>query len=122
MRAVRATMRTIHATPEEVNRAIDVALGLRANVRPRRADASAAADWAALCARLETQTGVPAREWIWNRSGAYAILAYNDLHEFARAYSGRSETRMMDELDDAMCALRSVTAAIEKRVKEAVHG
>ena len=29
MRAVRATMRTIHATPEEVNRAIDVALGLR---------------------------------------------------------------------------------------------
>ena len=118
MRAVRATMRTIHATPEEVNRAIDVALGLRANVRPCRADASAAADWAALCARLETQTGVPAREWIWNRSGAYAILAYNDLHEFARAYSGgKSAGRMADELDDAMTALRLACAAVERRVK-----
>ncbi|MBR6734085.1 MAG: hypothetical protein IKL96_06770 [Kiritimatiellae bacterium] len=126
MRAVRATMRTIHATPEEVNRALDAALGIRADARPRRADepSEAAADWAALCARLESQTGIPAAEWTWKRSGAYAILAYNDLHEFARAYSGgrRSQDRLVDELDDAMNALRAATAAIEKRVKEARHG
>ena len=115
MRAVRATMRTIHATPEEVNRAIDV----RANARPRRAEASAAAaDWASLCARLESQTGIPASEWIWKRSGAYAILAYNDLHDFARAYAGgKSAAHLTDELDEAMNALRAATAAIEKRVK-----
>ena len=118
MRAVRATMRTIHATPEEVNRAIDVVLGFRANARPRRAEASAAAaDWASLCARLESQTGIPASEWMWERSGAYAILAYNDLHEFARAYSGGSAEHMVDELDDAMTALRLAAAAVEKRVK-----
>lgn len=119
MRAVRATMRTIHATPDEVNRAIDAVLGIRADARPRRADgAAAAADWAALCARLESQTGIPAAEWMWKRSGAYAILAYNDLHEFARAYAGgRSQDRLADELDDAMNALRVATAAIEKRVK-----
>ena len=123
MRAVRATMRTIHATPEEVNRAIDAALGIRADTRPRRADEpSAAADWAALCARLESQTGIPASEWMWKRSGAYAILSYNDLHEFARAYSGGAAEHMVDELDDAMNALRAATAAIEKRVKEAHHG
>lgn len=124
MRAVRATMRTIHATPEEVNRAIDVVLGLRATARPRRADASAAAaDWAALCVRLESQTGIPASEWMWKRSGAYAILAYNDLHEFASAHAGgRSRDRLVDELDDAMCALRSTAAAVERRVKEARHG
>lgn len=124
MRAVRATMRTIHATPEEVNRAIDVVLGVRANARPRRAEASAAAaDWASLCARLESQTGIPASEWIWKRSGAYAILAYNDLHDFARAYAGgKSAAHLTDELDDAMNALRAATAAIEKRVKAPVGG
>ena len=121
MRAVRATMRTIHATPEEVNRAIDVVLGVRANARPRRAEASAAAaDWASLCARLESQTGIPAQEWLWKRSGAYAILVYNDLHEFARAYSARAGggDHLQDELDDAMTALRLAAAAIEKRVKD----
>lgn len=120
MRAVKATMRTVHATPEEVNLAIDAVLGLRANAKPRRAgENAAAADWAALCARLETQTGIPADEWMWCRSGAYAILAYNDLHEFASAYSrGRAE-HMVDELDDAMTALRLAAAAVEKRVKAA---
>ena len=117
MEAVRATMRTIHATPEEVDGALDAALGVRRNARPRIADSGAAMDWSALCARLETQTGIPASEWMWNRSGAYAILAYNDLHEFAGAYSGKkSSRRLHDELDDAMCALRAATAAIEKRV------
>ncbi len=117
MRAVRATMRTIHATPEEVNRAVDVILGVRADVRPSRAgDSASAADWAALCARLESQTGISASEWMWKRSGAYAILAYNDLHEFARAYAGGRAGHMADELDDAMCALRAASAAIEKRV------
>ena len=89
MRAVKATMRTIHATPEEVNRALDAALGLaRRPTTPKSTTAAAAADWAAICARLETQTGIPAAEWIWKRSGAYAIMAYNDLHEFANAHGG----------------------------------
>lgn len=124
MRAVKATMRTIHATPEEVNRALDAALGLaRRPTTPKSTTAAAAADWAAICARLETQTGIPAAEWIWKRSGAYAIMAYNDLHEFANAHGGgRSDGHMLDELDEAMTALRLATSRIERRVKGAAHG
>ena len=123
MRAVKATMRTIHATPEEVTLAIDKVLGTRARARDRAAASAAAADWAAICARLEAQSGIPAEEWMWKRSGAYAILAYNDLHEFARAYSGGpGGGRMLDELDDAMTALRLVSARIERRVKEVKNG
>ena len=123
MRAVKATMRTIHSTPEEVNLSIDKVLGTRVRARYRAATSAAAADWAAICARLEAQSGIPAEEWMWKRSGAYAILAYNDLHEFARAYSGGSGGgRMLDELDDAMTALRLVSSRIEKRVKEVKHG
>ena len=120
MRAVRATMRTIHATPAEVDRAMDAALGLRADEEPRRAAQSAAADWASLCVRLETQTGIPAVEWMWSRSGSYAIMAYNDLHAFARAYgSGGRGERMLDELDDAMTALKRIEARISRRVRVA---
>ena len=120
MRAVKATMRTIHATPEEVDRAMDELFGIRPVARSGRADAStSAASWAAICARLETQTGIPAHDWMWNRSGAYAILAYHDLHAFARAYSNGRDggDRMIDELDDAMTGIRLVAARIEKRVK-----
>ena len=124
MRAVKATMRTIHATPEEVNLAIDAVLGLaRRPATPKSTASDAAADWAALCVRLEAQSGIPAEEWMWKRSGSYAILAYNDLHEFARAYSGGSGgERMLDELDDAMTALRLVSSRIEKRVKGTTTG
>ena len=122
MSAVRATMRNIHATPEEVNLALDEVLGLKPRAARRRSEDGAAADWAALCARLETQTGIPADEWMWKRSGAYAILAYNDLHEFARAYSGGRGGHMTDELDEAMTALRSLTAQIVKKAKETCHG
>ena len=122
MRAVKETLRHIHATPEEVNRAMDEALGVKPRLR-RTGNSAAPADWAALCARLESQTGIPAKEWMWGRSGAYAILAYNDLHEFASAYArGRSTNHMTDELDDAMCALRLTAAAIEKRVREGGNG
>jgi hypothetical protein len=123
MRAVKDTMCRIHATPEEVNQAVDVVLGTRARAAGQGSASAAAADWAAICARLEAQSGIPAEEWMWKRSGAYAILAYNDLHEFARAYSGGSGGGLMlDELDDAMTALRLVSSRIEKRVKEVKHG
>ena len=118
MHAVKATMRTIRATPEEVNRAMDAVLGLLADARPGSAETrAAAADWAALCARLETQTGIPATEWMWRRSGAYAIRAYNDLHAFAMAYTKGGGGRMLDELDGALTNLAKAKAAITKRVK-----
>ena len=123
MRAVKATVRAIHATDAEIDRAMDAALGLRADTRTGRAETSAAAtDWAALCARLETQTGIKAEEWLWRRSGAYAILSYNDLHAFARAHSGRGGDRMLDELDAAMTHLAKLKASIVRRTEEAGHG
>ena len=124
MPAVRKTMSSIHATPEEVNAAMDAVLGLAVRPASGKEAQAAAADWSALCSRLETQTGIPATEWIWNRSGSYAILAYNDLHSFARAYGagGGDGERMVDELDAAMSDLRICLVAIEKRVKESRNG
>lgn len=120
--AVKACCRGICATPDEVDRAVDEALGERPR-RPARADdgdaGRAAADWRALCARLETQTGIPAREWIWKRSSGYALRCYQDLHAFAAAYAGNGTAAcraMRDELDAANEALQLVKVGIMKRV------
>ena len=79
-------------------------------------------DWRSLCARLETQTGIPAREWIWSRSSAYALHCYNDLDAFARACGGKSGTAMRDELDAATEALQLVKVRIMKRVERTRGG
>lgn len=124
LRACRRTARRISATPAEVNAALDVVLGLAPDLRQKDVS-DAAADWCALCARLETQTGIPAREWIWNRSAAYAVKCYNDLHQFAAAYAGAGNTHLRDELDAACEALQVLKVRIMNRVKaerEAAHG
>lgn len=120
--AVKACCRGICATPEEVDRALDEALGERPR-RPARADdddaGRAAADWRALCVRLETQTGIPAREWIWERSASYALASYRDLHAFAAAYAGKGTAAcraMRDELDAAAEELQALKVGIMRRV------
>lgn len=118
-KAVKKTCRRICATPAEVADAMDAVLGLS----PRRpagiADVEdAATDWRAVCARLETQTGIPAGDWIWKHSAAHVLACYNDLHAFARACAGGGWVRMRDELDAAAEALQAVKVAIMRRVGE----
>jgi hypothetical protein len=123
-KAVKAYCKGLAATAEEIDAALETVFRLRSRVRRADRDESlqAASDWAALAARLETQTGIAADEWMWRRSGAYMTRCYHDLHTFARAYSaamGRSSEPMRDELDEALEALQLVKAAIAKRVKAA---
>ena len=126
-RAALDTALRISATPEEVDLAIERALGLRTQVRSDDETKDAAVGWASIAARLETQTGIPAAEWIWHRSSSYAMKCYMDLHAFARAYSGRGggSDRLVDELDAAVVARQKLKVKIAQRVKksrEACHG
>lgn len=117
-REIRRDFKTLAATPEEVNAALEAVLGLRP--RPATDVGESAKSWAALCARLETQTGIPSREWIWGRSSSYALKCYHDLHDFARAYcsaKGTSPRHMADELDDAVNALQRLKVEIRNRVR-----
>ena len=117
-RAVKKDFRTLAATPREVNSALEAVLGLR----PRQPSdvEDAALSWAALCARLETQTGIPAHDWMWKHSSSYAVKSYHDLHDFARAYcaaKGSSTRHMADELNDAVNAMQRLKVEIRDRVR-----
>ena len=119
-KAVAGTARSIFATPQEVDRAIERVIGLRVPVRGEDETHDAATDWAGIAVRLETQTGIPASEWIWKRSSAYAMKSYSDLHAFARAHgSGKSRSvkPALDELDAAVEARQALKVKIAKRVK-----
>jgi len=118
-RSVMEGLKDLDATPQEVDSALDVVLG----IRPRKTSSveieRAAVDWSALCSRLETQTGIPSSEWVWKRSGSYLVKCYNDLNAFARAHSmsgGCSCERMLDELDDAVNRLQVLKVNIAKRI------
>jgi len=117
-RAVKRDFRTLAATPEEVNAALEAVLGLRP--RPPSDVEEAALSWAALCARLEAQTGISVQDWMWRHSSSYAVKCYHDLHNFARAYcsaKGTSPRHMADELDDAVNALQRLKVEIRDRVR-----
>lgn len=118
-KTVKRHFRKICATVDEINIALDILFKLKPDTRKRDC-IDAATDWASLCARLETQTGIPAKEWIWNHSSSYAVKCYNDLHDFAASYcaaGGRSSAHMRDELDEAVNALQLLKVTIMKRVK-----
>ena len=77
-------------------------------------------DFASLVARLEVQSGIPRKVWLWDRSLMYTMTAYATMHEFAAAFSagGGSSRRMIDELDDALRNLARTKAMIVLRVRE----
>lgn len=119
-RALRRFERSVFATTDEIN----LALNRLFSVRPRSTepDPSTAADWASLCARLETQTGIPAHDWCWKHSGSYALKAYNDLHDFAAAYARLKHSRFPDDADRALEALQLVKVAIRNRIHPPTGG
>ena len=123
--AALRTVLAIGASAQEVDCAIERALGIRRQARSDAEIRDAAVGWANIAARLESQTGISAAEWIWKRSSSYAMRCYTDLHAFARAYSAAARTPgrdMLDELDDAVAARQILKARIAKRVKEACRG
>lgn len=84
-----------------------------------RIEAEAQADFAAIVARLEVQSGIPRTAWLWDRSLVYAMKAYVEMHEFAAAFAAGEgqRRRMVDEMDEALSNLARTKAAIVARVE-----
>lgn len=115
---IRADALRLVANEEEIVVAVDLALKLH-DAEPKAQQAfniQVENDWQGIIARLESQSGIPAEEWIWRRSLDYTRMAYRDLSRFAAACGGRKAERMKDELDYAMNALARIRSEIIGRV------
>lgn len=105
-----ALARAYGASPSDVPR--------RKKSRADKIREQAQTDFAALVARLEVESGIPRKVWLWDRSLVYTAKAYCELHEFAAAFSmGGGKSRMLDELDEAIRDLAAVKAAIARRIE-----
>ena len=116
---IRAEALRLVAHEDEIVEAVDYALQIR-DVKPKAQAEQAFQmenDWQSVVARLESQSGIPAEKWIWERSLDYTRRAYNDLSRFAAACGGKKSERMKDELDYAMNALARLRAEIIARVE-----
>lgn len=115
---IRKTAMTLCVSKAEIDHGLDVALDIhRKEFDGRSPNVGSSADWSHLVRRLETQTGIPASEWLWNRSADYAVRAYHDLRYFAKTVGGSKCQRMKDELDYALKKLAKVRKGIVYRVK-----
>lgn len=126
-RAVRDALERCPVTSAEMDAALERVLDNPRAGRDNEPQQRTAFSWAALCAKLEARTGIPARDWIWEKSGGYVLKCYAALEEFAfaaalQAGSKAVYTRMKDELDDAMENLQRVKVAIMRRVRAAREG
>lgn len=103
----------------EVTRAMNLAYGVDAHEAPKgdkRVKEKAEEDFAALVARLEVASGIPAKDWLWGRSIVSMMKSYVELTELSIAALGKHEESHI-ELDEAVENLARVCAAISKRVK-----
>ena len=126
-RAVRDALERCQVTSAEMDAALERVLDNPRAGRDNEPQQRTAFSWATLCAKLEARTGIPARDWIWEKSGGYVLKCYAALEEFAfaaalQAGSKAVYTRMKDELDDAMENLQRVKVAIMRRVRAAREG
>ena len=98
-----------------LERAVDAALG-RTDAAPRRmpGEPRVKTEWFSILASLESASGVPLKEWLWGRSAAYTVKAYQEMRHLASMRGGSEGARMFDELDAAINAL----ARAKKRIKD----
>ena len=110
------------ATEDELIKAMDCLL-LRSTDKPQKqrdAEAEAQVNWANLVQRLETQSGIPADVWLWEKSLSYCVKAYSDIRTFAQAYGGTGghpAKKMQDDLDLAIINLAQVMGGIVSRIE-----
>ena len=115
---IRSDALRLVAHEDEIVVAVDLALHLsdREPSAQKAQTLQIENDWQSVVARLESQSGIPAEKWIWERSLDYTRKAYRDLTRFAAACGGKKAERMKDELDYAMNALARLRAEIVGRV------
>ena len=116
--AIKAECLKLCVCEDELAEAIDCALNFKRPDDGRRRDEETGVDWAKIILVLETNSGIPAEKWIWDRSADYAVRAYKHLSDqIQRMGGGKSAPRAKDELDHALNALAKVRAGIIARIE-----
>jgi len=104
----------------ELTDAISRAYGVERHDAPPKRTSEAAerakTDYAALVARLEVASGIPAKAWLWGRSVASMMKSYVELSELAVAAFGSKDNDASIELDEAVENLARICAAIGERL------
>lgn len=113
-KAIRRALRRIPATDAEIQLALDRVLGLSPDAPA--AEEATAANWAAMIARVEAQTGIPRDHWLWGVSYSQTLAVYNQCERIVAASGGKTAPRMQDELDRATNALQRLKVRIMRRV------
>ena len=106
----------------ELGAAVDRAYGIGPKDAPKvdtETKARAETDFAALVARLEVASGIPAKAWLWGKSVVGMMKSYVQLSELSVAVFGGKREESTMELDAAIENLARVCAAITKRVQNA---
>ena len=117
-RAIFKTCLRFTFSRKALEKAVDKALGAVERGEDKNIGTEKRNDWVAFLARLETQTGIKKDEWLWGRSAAYTIRAYQDLHSFASKYAPNADrVRVFDAMDKALNAL----ARTKKRIKDRIE-
>ena len=113
--AIRKALRGIAATQEEIDLALDKVISRRDDADPGDVPATAA-NWAAMIARVEAQTGLPREHWLWGVSYSSTLAVYNQCERIVTARSGKDAAAMQDELDLAHNALQRLKVRIMGRI------
>lgn len=115
---VKRTGLELCVSEDEITEAVDIALDFNRppTKRDDRQKDEEGTDWATVIAALETQSGIPAEKWIWQRSADYCVRAYHTLTKFVARQGGQKAARMQDELDRAMNYLAAVRSSIIDRI------
>lgn len=122
--AVLATALRLACHGRELARAVALCYGSDPEVQSAACDGRlsgglsprAQTDFAALVARLEVASGIPAADWLWGRSLVSLAKSYVELEDLSAALGGRTAQRHL-ELDDAISSLARVCAAISRRLR-----
>lgn len=113
-KAIRRALRRIPATDAEIQLALDRVLGLASDAPA--AEESTAANWAAMIARVEAQTGLPRSHWLWGVSYSQMLAVYNQCERIVSASGGKTAPRLQDELDRATNELQRLKVRIMRRI------
>jgi len=107
---------------KELRRAVNAAYGIAPHdvpERKRKGDPveTYKVDFAALVARLEVNSGIPAKTWLWGKSVFSIMKSYAELKNLAVAAFGGKQDDANRELEDAVQNLARVCEAISERLK-----
>ena len=119
-RAILKTVLRFACHQGELSMAVNRAYGINpydAPIKASPAQAKAETDYAALVARLEVQSGIPAKAWLWGRSIASMMKSYTEMSELAvAAFKDKDDGEPHMELDEAVENLARVCAGIGERL------